>query len=124
VKLYWNIQRLERTHVSHCISTCLVSRPTDPAKGVLTARIILPDAASTTPRMSRILLPIVHQLKWNIQRDRLAKIYRSKSGGASSGSAIAWFEGHGRFYPENERVRLAICPGVRQLKMLFEGRTT
>ncbi|KIJ53483.1 hypothetical protein M422DRAFT_154965 [Sphaerobolus stellatus SS14] len=116
VKLYWNIQRLTRAHAGHSISTMLVSRASEPPQGSQTARIILPDVDSGSRRISRVLLPIVHTLKWSFQRDRLSQIYRKKS----NKSTVAWFEGNAHLCPENERVRLAICPGVRKLKMFFE----
>ena len=35
---------------------------------------------------------------------------------------LNWFEGRGRgLWKENERVRLAICPGVRKIVRFYEG---
>ncbi|KAF8585125.1 hypothetical protein K439DRAFT_1388677 [Ramaria rubella] len=117
VKQYWISQYLDRAQVCQSISSMLDSRPLDPSKLHRTARVVLPDVESCSSRISRVLLPVVHELKWSQQRDRLARIYRTSNSGPQN-----WFEGKARiFYGENERVRLAICPGVRRLKLLFEG---
>ncbi|KAF8514756.1 hypothetical protein JB92DRAFT_2917714 [Gautieria morchelliformis] len=119
VKQYWTSQRLDRAYVCHSISSLLGSRPTDPLKVQSTARVVLPDVESCSPRISHTLLPVVHQLKWSLQRDRLAKIHRDKQ---LNNSPTGWFEGNARsFYVEGERVRLALCPGVRRLKSFYES---
>lgn len=111
VKLYWTTQRLDRVHISQILRSMLENRPSDPLK---LARIVRPDLESSSSRISRVLLPTVHKLKWNFQRDRLAKKYRGME------AATSWVEANARWYPENERVRLAICPDVRKLKLFFE----
>jgi hypothetical protein len=67
-----------------------------------------------------MLLPVVRKLKWSLQRDRLAKIYREKE--MNNAGPKGWFEGNAQsIYPEGERVRLAICPGVRSFVRFYEG---
>jgi len=119
VKQFWMCQRLERAHVSHCISALLESRPSDPSKVVYTARVVLPDCDSCSRGISHTLLPIVRKLKWSFQRDRLAKVHRENR--TNSLGQKGWFEGNARLYQEGERVRLAICPGVRSLKSFYEA---
>lgn len=85
-----------------------------------TARVVLPDVESCSSRISYSLLPVIHRLKWSLKRDRLAKIYRDKE--LSNSGPRGWFEGKAQsLYVEGERVRLAICPGVRRLKSFYEG---
>lgn len=117
VKQYWTCHNLERAHARHLISSLLDSRPSDPSKVHHTARVVLPDVDSCSPHISRMLLPVVRQLKWSLQRDRLAKKYREKAMNSAD-----WFESNAQsLYPEGERVRLAICPGVRRFVRFYEG---
>ena len=73
----------------------------------------------------------MHQLKWSIQRDRLAKVVRDAAsvGGNNfsdddkgrSGLA-AWVEAKGKgIIQDGERVRLALCPGVRKFVGFYEA---
>ncbi|KAI5897989.1 uncharacterized protein SCHCODRAFT_02486154 [Schizophyllum commune H4-8] len=79
-----------------------------------------PDAESSSPAISRSLLPIMHQLKWSLHRDSLAKVVR---GGRVDASSFGdWLERRGRaVVTETERVRLAICPDIRRLVGFYES---
>ncbi|EGN93105.1 hypothetical protein SERLA73DRAFT_189944 [Serpula lacrymans var. lacrymans S7.3] len=91
---------------------------------------VLPDIESSSLSVSRSLLPIMHQLKWCMDRDRLAKKVRDGacgafgtgvSGGFVSGLG-AWLELRGRgIVQDNERVRLILCPDVRKMVGFYES---
>lgn len=127
VKQYETSLRLQRTHVRNILSTYFQTR----SKSSLTADAlrslhssgVLPDVESSSPSISRILLPVVRKLKWCIQKDRLAKMVRRQEGPVGSGGdAISWYEGRGKgLLKEGERVRLAICPGVRKFVVFYEN---
>lgn len=73
----------------------------------------LPNRSSIAPR----LLPAVRNLKWSIRRDALARTIRSRGNGSSGDIFLRW---HG-LWQEDERVRLAICPGVGKIVRYFEN---
>lgn len=61
----------------------------------------------------------MHQLKWSIQRDRLAKMVRD---GQSKGGLAAWLEAKSKgIVQDGERVRLALCPGVKKIVGFYEN---
>lgn len=64
----------------------------------------------------------MRKLKWSLQRDRLAKVF--KESGMRLGIS-AWLElGQGsgrRVVRETEKVRLAVCPDIRKTRGFFEG---
>lgn len=74
----------------------------------------------------------MRQLKWSIQRDRLAQMVRDGASGivggkahaddqSESGSIAAWFEARGKgIVQDGERVRLALCPGIRKIVGFYE----
>jgi hypothetical protein len=89
---------------------------------------ILPDVESSSLFISRSLLPVVHKLKWSLQKDRLAKMLRdhacvgpaTRRGGERAGFS-KWLETRGRgIVQEGEKVRLAICPDIRQIIGFYE----
>jgi len=103
VKQYETGLRLQRRYTSIIVSTHLRRRSPGPnALKSLCQSHVLP-VESTSLSISRTLLPIMHQLKWSIQRDRLAKIVRDAAsvGGTSSagnhgrGGLAAWVEAKG-----------------------------
>jgi len=72
----------------------------------------------------------MRQLKWSIQRDSLAKKVRDGAcvGGKASaddqgeGGLAAWIEAKGKgIIQDGERVRLALCPGIRKIVGLYEA---
>jgi hypothetical protein len=83
---------------------------------------VYPDVESSSLNVARSLLPTVRKLKWSLQRDRLAKVF--KESGMRLG-INAWLElGQGsgrRVVRETEKVRLAVCPDIRKTRGFFEG---
>lgn len=79
--------------------------------------------------VSRSLLPVVHKLKWSIQKDNMSRIIRahtfsantSKSPHPFNGAFGVWAEVKGSsIFGESERVRLALCPDVRKMIRFYE----
>ncbi|KAI6135558.1 hypothetical protein F5141DRAFT_995598 [Pisolithus sp. B1] len=135
VKQYENGLRLNRQHTRVVLSAHLRSRPhVSYALKSLHYSHVLPDAESSTLSISRTLLPVVHQLKWSIQKDRMARIIRGSmcgmmaSGFGPKGTSRshpgcfgAWIECHGQnIFGESERLRLALCPDVRKIIQFYE----
>ncbi|KDQ63227.1 hypothetical protein JAAARDRAFT_188825 [Jaapia argillacea MUCL 33604] len=126
VKQYEASRRLQRRHTSDVLTIHLRRRSPTPenAMEILRKAGILPDAESSSLFISRPLIPIMHKLKWSIQKDKLAKMVRDKSFGTivgGSGGVGAWLEAKGRnVVKEGERVRLAVCPGVRKIVRFYE----
>jgi len=111
---YETSMQLQKTHLRHLLSSHINARPMN-ALQLLHSTRILPDVESSSPRISRTLLPVVRKLKWCIQKDRLAKQVREQGG------LKDWLEDRGRLLVrETERVRLAICPGVRKVVGFWE----
>jgi len=130
VKHYETGLRLQRRYTSIIVSTQLRRRSSgSSALKSLCQSHVLP-VESTSLSISRTLLPIMHQLKWSIQRDRLAKVVRDAAsvGGTSSadleggGGLAAWIEAKGKgIIHDGERVRLALCPSVRKMVGFYEA---
>ncbi|KAG1754921.1 uncharacterized protein EDB91DRAFT_1042655 [Suillus paluster] len=124
--------RLQRQRTALIISSHLRRRA--PAPVVLKLMYhshILPDVESSLLSVSRSLLPVVRQLKWSIQRDKLANEVRGLNGGALglgnvalplTGSLGSWIELKGQSVVRDcERVRLALCPDVRRMVKFYES---
>lgn len=116
MKQYETSRRLQLSHVRHVLAAHLQRKSRQALARVL------PDAeesCSCSPR----LLPAMHSLKWSIRKDMLARLVREcEHEGSGSGKATAWLEGKGHgLWTENERIRLAICPGVRKIVRFFES---
>ncbi|EIM92194.1 uncharacterized protein STEHIDRAFT_47225 [Stereum hirsutum FP-91666 SS1] len=121
---YESSVRLQRRHASNIVSSNLRRRTTSPGPNILKSlhiTHIYPDVESSSPSVSRSLLPVMRQLKWSLKRDTLARIVRSQSGvhgdgpGKELGSLGAvgkWIESRSGtiLAGESERIRLAI-PG-------------
>ena len=71
---------LQRGHASNVISSKLRrwSLHPNPLKALYKTQI-MPDIESSSPRVSRSLLPVVRRLKWSIRRDSLSRILRLQS---------------------------------------------
>jgi len=71
---------LQRGHASIVVSSKLRrwSHHLNPLK-VLYKTQVLPDVESSSPLISRSLLPTVRRLKWSIQRDRLSRVLQLKT---------------------------------------------
>jgi hypothetical protein len=67
---------------------------------------------------------VIARLKWSMKRDGLARRVRGSSAKGADGLQW-WIEGSGRILVhEGERIRLAVCPGVRKFVRLFEQLST
>jgi len=130
VKQYETGLHLQRRYTSLIVSSHLRRRsPGSNALKTLCQSHVLPDVESSSLSISRSLLPIMHQLKWSIQRDKLAKVVRDGVcvGGTSadneSGVGLAaWIEAKGKgIVQDGERVRLALCPGIRKIVGFYEN---
>ncbi|KAF9270646.1 hypothetical protein L218DRAFT_48718 [Marasmius fiardii PR-910] len=140
IVLYEASIRLSRRHAGHAVSTVLRERQRHSVQDQASVSLVssnlsvvhsirtlqatyghvLPDVEFSSTRISRLLLPVMHKLKWSFQRDRLAKIIRER--GQVSGEAAKWIDGKGKgVLEEGERVRLALCPDVRRKVGFFES---
>ncbi|KAH7886075.1 hypothetical protein F5I97DRAFT_2025640 [Phlebopus sp. FC_14] len=131
VKQYENGLRLQLRHTKMRLSAHLRNRPSTPH--ALKSLHVFPDIESSTLSISRSLLPIMHRLKWCIQRDNMAKVIRQSCGALGkntnnetshpfSTSIGAWFELKGQnIFADTERVRLALCPDVRKMIKFYES---
>ncbi|KAF5385070.1 hypothetical protein D9615_001256 [Tricholomella constricta] len=123
---YENGLRLARRHASDVVSVQLRRRSTRD-KFLDSIAHVLPDVESASHTISRILLPVIHQLKWSIQRDSLARMVRLDFCGIPGPDGRRFGEwrekkGHG-IVQDGERVRLAICPDVRKTVKFYEELT-
>ncbi|KZW00557.1 hypothetical protein EXIGLDRAFT_761637 [Exidia glandulosa HHB12029] len=111
VKQFEASQRLQRIHVRDLLLAHFRSRPVPlyPADTRL-----MPVAEGSSFQIARSLLPVMRKLKFAIQRDVLSRQVRARGG------VSAWLESSGRGL-ETERVRLAVCPGVRKVVRFWEG---
>jgi len=128
VKQFETGLRLQRRYTSTIISSNLSRRSSGSgALKSLHQSQILPDIEGSSLFISRSLLPVMRQLKWSIQRDRLSKMVRDQAhrtvgGKDATGSTLAaWFEANGSgIVNDGERVRLALCPGVKKIIGFYE----
>ncbi|KZT73318.1 hypothetical protein DAEQUDRAFT_808419 [Daedalea quercina L-15889] len=113
--------RLQRTHAGNVVESTLRRRSSASLYRVYSARVLpdeLPSAA-----ISPSLIPAMRKLKWSIQRDRLAKLVKARSEMVRHGGVVAWLEDRGKavMRRENERVRLALCPGIGGIVRFYEN---
>ncbi|KAG5637646.1 hypothetical protein H0H81_003723 [Sphagnurus paluster] len=124
---YENGLRLTRRHASDVISVQLRRRLTRD-KFLESISHVLPNIESASHTISRILLPAIHQLKWSIQRDKISRMVRIKSCVAPGQETVGfgiWHEKKGcGIVQDGERVRLAICPGVKKMVRFYERLAT
>ncbi len=109
MKQYENSLRLKVTHVRRVLSTHLQRRRS-------AAQSVMPDASS--PSIAKSLLPVLHKLKWCIRCDKFARMVRATTT-SMDGVSIVNAGILGR-WGENERIRLAICPGIRKIVRHYE----
>lgn len=71
---------LQRGYASNIVSSKLRrwSHHPNPLKALYKTHV-LPDIESSSPFISRSLLPVVRRLKWSIQRDRLSRVLQSRT---------------------------------------------
>ncbi|KAI0049258.1 hypothetical protein FA95DRAFT_1557055 [Auriscalpium vulgare] len=116
--------RLQRRYASNIVASNLRQRPRNHAMHMLYTSHVFPDVESSTPWISRSLLPVMRKLKWCIRRDGLAKMVRdgkATTGEAAKPTIAQWIERRGTILVgESERVRLAICPGIKNLVTFYE----
>jgi hypothetical protein len=122
IKQYENGRKVARRHAGMVVSRQLGRRmaasPNQALKQLHFSHV-LPDVESSSLNMSRTLLPIVHKLKWSLQRANLARLLNARVPAASIGE---WLEGKGRgLLSEHERVRLAICPDINKMVRFYES---
>ncbi|KAF5313253.1 hypothetical protein D9619_002569 [Psilocybe cf. subviscida] len=89
---------------------------------------VVPDVEGSSPQIARALLPTMRKLKWCLQRDRLARVF--KESGVSYGSVGAWLAtpaGAERGWRvlvrerDEEKLRLAVCPDIKRARSVFEA---
>ncbi|KAG9314097.1 hypothetical protein JVU11DRAFT_4878 [Chiua virens] len=130
-KQYESTLHLQQTHTKVVLSSYLRNRLSPPtALKSLHLSHVLPDIESSIISVSRTLLPVVHKLKWSIQKDNMSRIIRPHTSGAMNlsepthpfnGNFGAWVELKGtNIFGESERVRLALCPDVRKMIKFYE----
>jgi len=133
VKLYESSLRLEHARIVRVLTNHLTNRAglfagfsahahahAHAHSGAGASLALLLPSETNSPRISRRLLPIIARLKWSMRRDRLASRVRRSSANRPDGLR-SWIEGSGRaLVHEGERIRLAVCPGVRKFVKLFE----
>jgi len=123
VKLYESCLRLEHARVVRVLSNHLTNWMPHPKQAASLDRVILPPETNS-PLISRRLLPVIARLKWSMKRDGLARRVRGSSVRGSD-EPRWWIEGSGRMLiHEGERIRLAVCPGVRKFVNFFEQLST
>ncbi|KAI0068076.1 hypothetical protein BV25DRAFT_1904549 [Artomyces pyxidatus] len=122
--LYDTCLRLQRNHASTIVASNLRRRSRSPnLLEALHRTRVFPDVESSSLSISRSLLPIMRKLKWSIRRDGLAKRFRSEKGSEDeqNASVARWIESRSTILVgESERVRLAVCPGVRKIVDFYE----
>jgi hypothetical protein len=79
-----------------------------------------PDVESSSPNIARSLLPIVRKLKWSLQRDRLAKVFKESGVPLGVGAWLANGEYGRRILLDDEKFRLAVCPDIGKARGFFE----
>jgi hypothetical protein len=115
VRQYESSQSLERARVRSVLVAHLRSSL---SSRFLTLATVLPDTESVSHKVSRRLLPIVRKLKWSLQRDKLSHSVRTTHTGLVP---AAWLSRYGAIVvKDDERTRLAICPGTKAVIKLFE----
>ncbi|OCH86095.1 hypothetical protein OBBRIDRAFT_738621 [Obba rivulosa] len=115
VAQYETSLRLQRTRTSNVIASSLRKRSPTSAF----ARVLPNESATISPS----LVPAMRRLKWSIRRDALARVIKDRSEIVHSGGIVGWLEGRGRgvMRRENERVRLAVCPGIKGIIRFYEN---
>lgn len=130
-KQYENTMRIQQTHTKVLLSSYLRTRLSPPtALKSLHYLHVLPDIESSILSVSRSLLPVVHKLKWSIQKDNMSRVVRAHTFGAMNPNELShpfnggfgiWAELKGaNIFGDSERVRLALCPDVRKMIKFYE----
>ncbi|KAI0800556.1 hypothetical protein C8Q74DRAFT_424527 [Fomes fomentarius] len=126
VTQYENSLRLQRTHARTVLAHTLSRTHSSPnaRSSVYQTRVFPSDVVSpVSPR----LMSAVRRLRWAIQRDRLAHLVKDRSEMVKDGNRglMNWLEananGRAVLSMENERLRLALCPGIKGFVKFYEG---
>lgn len=120
VRQYECSLRLQWTHARDVLAHSLCARSPGARETFYHTRV-LPRETSAAPVSAR-LVSTVRRLRWALQRDRLARFVKDRSEMVEKGGAVAWLESKGRaaLWRENERVRLAVCPGIKGIVKFYE----
>ncbi|KAK2461408.1 hypothetical protein APHAL10511_005871 [Amanita phalloides] len=125
IKQYENGRKLSRKHAGVVVSRQLGRRlgaPPDQAFKQLHDSHVLPDIESSSPNVSRSLLPIMHKLKWSLQRASISRALNARIAFISTKGMGEWLEEKGRcMFSDHERVRLAICPNIDKMIRFYES---
>jgi hypothetical protein len=126
VNQYETSIRLHYDHVGRVLTRHLRARALQPIPESLPSNLHthLP-IESQSHRVSRSLLPVIVRLKWSMARDQISRSVRvrppAKGLVNDEKNFKRWLEGKGyALLRENERVRLAICPGIKKLVGFYE----
>ncbi|KAI8990693.1 hypothetical protein BD414DRAFT_413930 [Trametes punicea] len=121
VKQYEISLRLQWTHARDVVSHVLRARSPAARETFYHTRVLPRDASAA--HVSPSLVSTVRRLRWALQRDRLARLVRDRCHIVKNGGVADWLEGKGRaaLSRENERVRLALCPGIKNIVRFYEG---
>jgi len=122
---YENMRSLSRRHASHVLAVQLRRRTTNGTANnslqLLCSTHIFPDVESSSLNVARSLLPVMHKLKWCLQRDRLAKVFKVSGVSVGIGAWLDRRDSEGRkVVQEGEKVRLAVCPNIRSKVRFYE----
>jgi len=122
---YENMRSLSRRHASHVLAVQLRRRTTNGTASnslqILCSTHVFPDVESSSLNVSRSLLPTMRKLKWCLQRDRLAKVFKVSGVPVGIGAWLDRRDSQGRkVVQEGEKVRLAVCPNIRTKVGFYE----
>ena len=122
---YENMRSLSRRHASHVLAVQLRRRTINGTASnslqVLCSTHVFPDVESSSLNVARSLLPTMRKLKWCLQRDRLAKVFKVSGVSVGIGAWLDRGDSKGRkVVQEGEKVRLAVCPNIRTKVGFYE----
>ncbi|KAF8167318.1 hypothetical protein B0H34DRAFT_681398 [Crassisporium funariophilum] len=122
---YENGRSLSRRHASHVLAVQLRRRTTDGTASTSLQTLyscrVIPDVESSSILVARSLLPVMRKLKWSLQRDRLAKVFKTSGVIVGIGPWLEREEERRRVVQEGEKVRLAVCPNIKTKVGFYEG---
>jgi len=122
---YENMCSLSRRHASNVLAVQLRRRTTNGTASnslqILCSTHIFPDVESSSLNVARSLLPTMRKLKWCLQRDRLAKVFKVSGVSVGIGAWLDRRDSEGRkVLQEDEKLRLAVCPNIRTKVGFYE----
>lgn len=119
------MRSLSRRHASHVLAVQLRRRTTNGTASnslqILCSTHVFPDEESSSLNVARSLLPTMRKLKWCLQRDRLAKVFKVSGVPVGIGAWLDRRDSEGRkVVKEGEKVRLAVCPNIKTKVRFYE----